>query len=474
MITPGASDPLPTEIPNASSLAAILKSGMRAAVFMRFNVSGTGSSWNKFVAVAVLGLVVQFLADLARVGANGEFLPYGLPEAVFRTGVFLFAAWVAACIARASPRTLSLALVFAAVSVFYMMFAAALEAVRQAQVLPADWQNHWMSQRAGLNLWFSLACGVAAFRFAGLPRWRGVAALLLTGVIMFYALMNVYTRDTLWAAPYNPEDFGWKDTAISEEAFYLQPQLLDDALEAIDPGIKDRIDLYFVGVAGYAQQDVFRKEVDYVAFLFEKKFGTAGRSVKLVNNPDSAANAPIATVTSLGATLKEIGLKMNKDEDLLFLFLTSHGSKEHEFSLEFGGIQFNVLNPRTLRELLDDSGIRNRVIVVSACYSGGFTEALKDEHTVVITAAAPDKTSFGCSNDADFTYFGKAYFQDALAGTDSFITAFDMAKPRIAAREKKEEFEPSDPGIFVGAKIGPVLAEFSRQRAAPARLNAPR
>ncbi len=467
MITPSASDPLPTEIPDASSFAAILKSGMRAAVFMRFNVSGTGSSWNKFAAIAFLGLVLQFLADLARVGANGEFLPYGLPEAVFRPGVFLFAAWVAAGIAKATQRTLSLALVFAAVSLVYMLMADALEAIRQAQLLPADWQNHWITQRAGLNLWFALACGVAAFRFAGVPRWRAVAALLATAAIMFYALMNVYARDTLWAAPYNPEDFGWKDSSISEEAFYLQPQLLDDALEAIDPGRKDRIDLYFVGVAGYAQQDVFRKEVDFVAALFEKKFGTAGRAVKLVNNPDSAATAPIATVTSLGATLKEIGLKMNKDEDLLFLFLTSHGSKEHEFSLEFGGLQFNILNPKMLRELLDDSGIRNRVIVVSACYSGGFTEALKDEHTVVITAAAPDKTSFGCSNDADFTYFGKAYFQDALASTDSFITAFELAKPRIAAREKKEEFEPSDPGIFIGGKIRPLLAAFSKQQGRP-------
>ena len=460
MITESGSDTQPTDIEPSSSFAASLKAGLRASVFMRFKAVATGTSWNQFFALVLLGLAVQFLSDLIRVGTNGYLLPYGLPEAVFRIAVLLFAAWAAASVVRAPERTLSLALVFAAIGVVYMVLAALVEAVQYTAIVSASFQ------RAALNVWFATACAVAALRFAGLPRWRGLAALLLTGGILFAAQLDTFNRDTLWAAVESQDEGESKNPSITEEAFYLQPQLLDEALLAIEPGRKGRIDLYFVGMGGYAPQEVFRKEVDYVAALFEKKYGTTGRTVKLINNPGSATVAPIASVTSLGATLKEIGSKMDADEDLLFLFLTSHGSREHEFSLEFGGLQFDVLNPAMLRELLDDSGIRNRVIVVSACYSGGFTDALKDDHTVVITAAAADKTSFGCSNDADFTYFGKAYFADALAQTDSFLTAFDLAKPVIAAREKKEDFEPSNPGIYVGDKIRPVLADFSKQQAA--------
>src|SRR5207344_2149888 len=115
-------------------------------------------------------------------------------------------------------------------------------------------------------------------------------------------------------------------------------------------------------------------------------------------------------------TLARVAEVMDPDEDILFLFLTSHGSKDHHFTLEFGRMAFKTLDPPTLRRLLDESGIKRRVIVVSACYSGGFIDALKDDNSLVITAAAADRSSFGCSDKADFTYFGKAYFDEALRG----------------------------------------------------------
>jgi len=157
---------------------------------------------------------------------------------------------------------------------------------------------------------------------------------------------------------------------------------------------------------------------------------------------------------------------MNREEDLLFLFLTSHGSKDHQFSLDLWPIKFHELDPPKLRALLDESGIKNRVVVVSACYSGGFVESLKSEDTLVITASAADKNSFGCSDDADWTYFGRAYFDEALRTTYSFVEAFELANPVIAAREVKEDFTPSDPRLALGAAIKPKLAQLERQLAA--------
>ena len=116
-----------------------------------------------------------------------------------------------------------------------------------------------------------------------------------------------------------------------------------------------------------------------------------------------------------------------------------------------------------LRKLLDESGIKHRVVVVSSCYSGGFINALKNDDTLVISASAPDKNSFGCDNENDWTYFGNAYFNEALRNTFSFIKAFDIAKPVIAAREKKEDFEPSNPQMALGAAIGDKLATLEKQ-----------
>jgi hypothetical protein len=130
--------------------------------------------------------------------------------------------------------------------------------------------------------------------------------------------------------------------------------------------------------------------------------------------------------------------------------------------MQFYPLQLTDLTPPDLRRMLDDAGIRNRVVVVSSCYSGGFVDALKNDDTLIITASAPDRNSFGCSNEADFTYFGKAYFDQALRATDSFIEAFNIAAPNIAAREKKEDYEPSNPQIFVGSHIGATLEALRR------------
>jgi hypothetical protein len=145
------------------------------------------------------------------------------------------------------------------------------------------------------------------------------------------------------------------------------------------------------------------------------------------------------------------------------LYMTSHGSEDHEFSLSLWPLGFARMDPAVLKSLLDESGIRNRVVIVSACYSGGFVEPLKGPDTLVITAAAADRTSFGCSNEAEWTYFGKAYFDEALRGTHSFTKAFQAAQPRIAKRETQDGFDPSNPQISVGERIAARLDELERQ-----------
>ena len=196
-------------------------------------------------------------------------------------------------------------------------------------------------------------------------------------------------------------------------------------------------------------------------------FRTRGRSVKLINNPATVRDTPIATRTALAHALKRVGTLMKPEEDVLFLFLTSHGSKDGRFSLSFWPLRLNPLSAADLKVMLDDAGIRNRVIVVSSCYSGAFIDVLRDDDSLILTASGKDRSSFGCSNEAELTYFGKAYFDEALRATDSFSDAFDRALPAIAERERKEDYKPSEPQRYVGARIEQTLAAWRAGRDTP-------
>ena len=205
---------------------------------------------------------------------------------------------------------------------------------------------------------------------------------------------------------------------------------------------------------------MFRKELSVITPLLEERFGTAEHSINLINNPDTALSSPIATVTSMQRTVAHIGKLMNRDEDVLMLYLTSHSSRDHRFSLNFWPLQLRDLDPPTLKQMLDAAGIRWRVIVISACYAGGFIEPLKDEHTLVITAADADHTSFGCGNESEFTYFGQAYFDQALRKTRSFTEAYEIARRSIQSRERTENLTPSNPQMFIGAQMTLKLKEL--------------
>ena len=247
-----------------------------------------------------------------------------------------------------------------------------------------------------------------------------------------------------------------------ETALLSQRTLLDQALARIGQGRPGVIDLYLLAVAGDGSQEVFRREVEFVRAQFDERYGTKGRSIALVNSRNTYGTAPMATVASLAETLKTIAARMDRDEDIVFLFLTSHGSREHELMLRQNHMTLRDLPAKELAALLKASGIRWKVVVVSACYSGGFIDPLKDDATLVITAARHDRTSFGCADENDFTYFGRAFFKDALPGSRSFEEAFRKADAIVAAREKKElpKEQPSAPQMHGGSAIADHLKRW--------------
>lgn len=178
----------------------------------------------------------------------------------------------------------------------------------------------------------------------------------------------------------------------------------------------------------------------------------------LINNRSTVEELPLASASNLHRALGDIARRIDRDEDMLFVFLTSHGSRDHVLSTSFWPLALNGLSAAKLKEILDLSGIKWRILVISACYSGGFIDVLKDENTLIMTAARADRNSFGCSNLNDFTYFGRAYFGERLREGFSFVEAFYDARDSIAERERREGLTPSQPQIHLGSAIEPKLA----------------
>src|SRR5690606_18828703 len=108
------------------------------------------------------------------------------------------------------------------------------------------------------------------------------------------------------------------------------------------------------------------------------------------------------------------------------------------------------------------AGFEWRIVVISACYSGGFVDALRDERTLVITAARADRPSFGCGVQSEITWFGQAFLAEALNQTFDFGEAFRLARGKVREREREEGERPSHPQIALGQAIAPRLKAWER------------
>jgi hypothetical protein len=114
-----------------------------------------------------------------------------------------------------------------------------------------------------------------------------------------------------------------------------------------------------------------------------------------------------------------------------------------------------VLSPIDVASVLEREGIKNRVVIVSACHSGVFVGPLADENSVVLTASDADSVSFGCSNEREWTYFGDAFFNRSLKPGTDLEGAFASASKLIAEWEARDGLSSSKPT----AHFGPALTE---------------
>lgn len=254
-------------------------------------------------------------------------------------------------------------------------------------------------------------------------------------------------------------------SAASEAVLAAQSYLLTHVLENLQEERPGQTDLYFVGFAPDGRQDAYRADVEAAQHVMDTRWGTDGRSVLLVNNPQTLITTPFATVTNLRETLNELGSIIDAEDDVVMLYLASRGTAEHKLAAEQPPLSLVDLAPAGLKQLLDDAGIKWRIIVVSACYSGGFVAPLADDYTLIVTDAAADRAAFGCGERSPPTLFGEAFFQ-ALSKGDSFATAFDVARARVAEREHNAGYAPpANPQISMGTAMADKVKTLRRRGA---------
>lgn len=325
-------------------------------------------------------------------------------------------------------------------------------------VLPGAW---WAYTQNGILIW---SMAQSLFVTYVMVDRRKRMALAVMGIWLLASLPLVAMPRSFWQEGYLDEPVAAKKID-AERVIYAQYDRLEQALKSVRRGQPGVADLYFVGFGAYGGQDVFMKEVGHIQKTADARLGTRGRSLTLINNSQTVDTIPLASATNLDILLRELGRVMNPEEDVLLLYLTSHGSKEEGLAVDMPPLALNDIRPADLKAVLNRSGIRWRIVLVSACYSGGFIDALSDDHTLVVTAAARDKSSFGCSNQNEYTYFGEAVFKDLKAGPYHFIPRLNAAIAAIGKREQREGLEPSEPQLKAGAAMRQKLVQLERDMA---------
>jgi len=212
-------------------------------------------------------------------------------------------------------------------------------------------------------------------------------------------------------------------------------------------------DAHKVGVVSFGlfgDQGVFRSEAAGAAQVVANRFDTGPIDVQYNSKKGGSA-----TIDALAKLLQVAANGLDAENDVLFLILTSHGSPAG-LAIKAGRLS-QTLTPTKFAGMLARTGVRHKVVVISACYSGVFIPLLANPDVLVITAADANHSSFGCLDKAKWTYFGDAFFNAALRQARSLKDAFVVARALVRKRELREHFEPSNPQMAGGANVQPLL-----------------
>ena len=233
------------------------------------------------------------------------------------------------------------------------------------------------------------------------------------------------------------------ERARSAKWLLAEHRRLSAALARVLPGRKGVTEAFVLSVA-LDSDPVFGREAREAGRVLTRRYAATGRSVTL-GGPDGMPGGSPGNIAAVLARFAEL----MGPEDVLVLYTTSHGAP---FGLYYNDRDagYGVVGPVRLSALLRELGIKNRLLLISACYSGVFVGPLITPGTAIVTAASADRTSFGCKADNDWTFFGDAMINHALRKPQKLAAATEDAKALITGWETGYNLTASQPQTYVG------------------------
>jgi Peptidase C13 family len=146
------------------------------------------------------------------------------------------------------------------------------------------------------------------------------------------------------------------------------------------------------------------------------------------------------------------------------VFITSHGGHDQGVYL---APSRDFLTPVALDHALSTGcGTAPTVVIVSACYSGQFAvPPVAQPNRIVLTAARPDRTSFGCGAGFTYTYFDECLL-GALPGAATWTEIYLRTKGCVTQHEEEIDATASEPQAAFGqnmrdfpAPLAPLAAD---------------
>lgn len=245
---------------------------------------------------------------------------------------------------------------------------------------------------------------------------------------------------------------------VSAKVLLEQRRRLDTALARIKPQRRGTVDAYVVTVA-LDSDPVFAREAREAGKVLSRRYDGEGRTLTLAGPDGARDDLPQGSIDALLIALARIAEVMDPEEDVLVLYSTSHGL-DLGLAYHYGDTGYGVLSPARFKSVLEELGIKRRVLLLSACYSGVFIKPLASADTAILTASAANRTSFGCQADNDWTFFGDALINNALRSPQSLKDASAQASSLVAEWEADQRLLASLPQTQIGKGVEAWLPEL--------------
>ncbi len=216
------------------------------------------------------------------------------------------------------------------------------------------------------------------------------------------------------------------------------PASSSNAVRAVAP------DLWrVVLVAGDSSSPAFNNGVETMR---DRLTGQGVKDISVLSaEPQTMAGSSLATAANLRLSL---GLRRG---GACLAFLTSHGDK-HGFFLRANRALFS---PDALEQaLVQGCGELPTVLIVSACHSGVFiNDKSRKPNRVILTAAATERTSFGCGAEDEYTNYDRCLLQQIDGGAATWRELALRTRACVERAERQTGAQASLPQVFVGSEV---------------------